>query len=101
MVSDPFHNVSDDKSRSVKPKKLQDHLHNGTYPVELVKSLNNEFSAELRPSYATCPLSRCCWRSVHDSGDILGLSKILAMLLSHRVMLLKFLLYSCSVRYFS
>ena len=45
----------------------------------------------------------------HDAaGDLftivdifLGLSRILAMLLSHRVMLLKFVFYSCSVRYFS
>ena len=49
--------------------------------------------------YVTCnatrPLSRCCWRSVHDSGETLGLSKILAM--PHRVMLLKFVLYSGSI----
>ena len=52
-------------------------------------------------AYATRPLSRCCRRSVHDSGEILGLSKILTVLLSHRVMLLKFLLYSFSVWDFS
>ena len=52
-------------------------------------------------SNATRPLSPCCWRSVHDCGGNLGLSQILAMLLSHHVLLLKFLLYLCSVPYFS
>ena len=33
--------------------------------------------------HAAHPLSRCCWRSVHDGGGMFGLPKILAMLMSH------------------
>ena len=38
---------------------------------------------------------------VHNSGKNFRMFKILAMLLSHCVMLLKFVLYSFSARYFS
>ena len=42
----------------------------------------------LRESNATRPLSRRFWRCVHDSEEILGLSKILVKLFQHRILIL-------------
>ena len=57
-------------------------------PYDIITLCSGTHGKVTRKFYATCPLAGCCSLSVHDRGEILGLSKLLAMLLSRRVMLL-------------